>query len=61
MAKSTYYGNVYRKHQKNENRLVDRLDRKFRMERANRAIHNTDRTVLSQYRLDVNGNKVWSF
>lgn len=61
MAKGKRCGDVYHKHQNNEARLVDRLDRKSRLERANRAIQSTDRTALSQYRLDRDGTKVWSF
>ena len=61
MAKGKRCGDIYHRHQNNEARMVDRLDRKARLERANRAINSMDHNALSQYQLDRNGTRTWSF
>jgi len=61
MAKKSSGGNAFYRHRRREVQLVDRIDRKTRLERAGRAINSTDYEALSSYRLDRDGSKVWSF
>jgi len=61
MAKGRRGGCLVLKKKRQEDRIVDRIDRNTRSKRTKQAIHAMDYEVLAKCRFDRDGTRTWSF